>query len=317
MAAGASRRTRRPGNAQRSRLGTEGRTTISLGQELGQRLAAVATAEGLSAMEAVRRAVSDYVEFREAASVARDGMAAGALRILQASRKLDNPFQQLVAHWRLARTDRLFEEIAAFRGDLDAWPAEVYLFRVLTELLQPLGANDELLIVSNLGFWSSSASSGDSSIGRAFSGVYLAAQEEAVSRGLVLHRVFLLAEHERSSDELTQHREFLTRVQRQYPNQVRVEMRVFDNLAEARMRLGHFAVIRRGYDKATKIDEGCMVVEPVYYGSSENIHLRLRFSRGSGEKDQDTRFYLDRFSQAALGAVSVLTTDEVPEQRGR
>ena len=276
---------------------------MSIGPELGSNLARVASTEGISAMEAIRRAVAEYVERRPTRWPVDRGAADSALQLLKTADRLANPYQIKVASWRLSRTLRFIEGVAAQRADIDAWPPGVYLFRILTEILSALDEGDQVLIVTNLRFWD--AGKADGVVDSHLAGAYLAAQEEAINRRMALHRVFLLGLDDPLA-HLGSHLAFLRRLQPIHGNRVRVDYRRFANVDDAVTRLGNFVIVRRPTDSGG--DSGCMVIEPVYYGTvatAANVHLRILFSHGPGAVDPETRFFLDRFTEAATGAVSL------------
>ena len=275
-------------------------------------------------MELIREAVLRYVEAAEKGQTEVDDPANDGRTLASLTDPLPNPYQDMVARWRLDRTLRQMSDLAAYRLELDAWPADIYLLRVLTELHQRLGALDEFLVVTNLQFWHDATAPKDSSFLAPESGsLYLAAQEQAVVNRMRLYRVFLVDPTVRNQCGLRQHREFLERVTAKEPLlDVKVHFREFDDLDNAKLHLGHFAVIRRRKQPGTQLgqndaDGGCMVVEPVYYAAGKISHLRLLFSRGSGHEDANVKFYIDRFFNAAEGSKSIEVLADNHQQSGR
>jgi hypothetical protein len=122
--------------------------------------------------------------------------------------RLIGRYQKMVAAWRLARAQRQIQQVAASQIEIDMWPAEIYLLKMLTELFQSLGSRDQLCVVSNLHFWSVR---GDerSLLTPDLQAHFLAAQEQAVRAGLRLHRVFLLRRDDINANELTRHVRFV------------------------------------------------------------------------------------------------------------
>ncbi len=277
------------------------RTTLTLPNELSEQLKELATHEGVPLVELARRAVERYVQTETAGAKSADGAdpVAQALRILAGTERLTNPYQRLVGQWRLARAERQIVEVAASKMDIDMWPAEIYLLKILGELFQSLRQHDHLCVVSNLHFWA--LHSDESSLLKPELQVhYLAAQEQAVRAGMRLHRVFLLRPNETSANELREHVRFVRRLRDQPgAGRVDVEYRVFEN-DRALQHYGHFACIRRFSADSDSVDQGCMVAEPIYYQSQ--VHLRLLFSVGPSDADPLTKSYVDLFQQAARGA---------------
>ena len=87
-------------------------------------------------------------------------------------------------------------------------------------------------------------------------------------------------------------------------------------------RLGHFAFVRRwkkttvepnSSKPTTGDDSGCMVVEPNYDATRRINALNFIFSDGPGNRDSDTRFYIDRFVQAASMSQDL---SELPASKG-
>jgi hypothetical protein len=278
------------------------RTTLSLPLELGQQIESIANRRGVSLVEVAREAIEHHVRIQNAEEAEKPGdPVVLARRILEDATRLENPYQALVASWRLSRAQRQVEGIAASKLEIDLWPGEIYLLRILTELLQNLEARDSMYVVSNLHFWKH----GDGSLlTRDSTTHYLTAQEQAIRRGIRLRRVFLLGPAETNAPELLAHAEFLRRARSVAADseQVSVKFRVFDNVENALLQYGHFACLRRLGTEAEPVDEGCMVAEPIYYGPAKQVHLRLLFSRGSGTADALTKSYIDRFLQADEGA---------------
>jgi hypothetical protein len=280
------------------------RTTLSMRQEWGQRLDAIARSQQMSTMDAARLAVQRWVLFHEA--VKDPGVAEHAQRVLEHSLELRNPYQRMVATWRLARAEHQVADIAHSSLDLEAFSAEVYLVRVLTELLDGLGEHDEFLTTTNLGFWHAA---GGSFMGPERSGLYLAAQTRAIDRGMKLHRVFLLDKQQINSPDLQQHHAF---VERHRSNKhVHVEYKECVNVDEGVSQFGHFACIRRRLTTSDDLeDEGCLIVEPVAFPTTL---LRMLFSSGASRNDRRTKFYVERFFSAAQGAVSLDRIDRKPQ----
>lgn len=292
------------------------RTTLSIDGEYEAKLEHLAEVRGISVGEVIRTAVRHYLESEQATQSGRSSATEQARKLIEISRGLNNPYQKLVGSWRLSRTERQLSDIAGLRVELDVWPAEIYLLRVLTELLQKFGPHDEFLVVTNLQFWHDAASPSPSSFfGPESAGLYLSAQGEAIARGMRLHRVFLLSDEDLRlrTCGLKQHRRFVTDLRKHYPQHsehVQVRYKSFPSIDDARMRIGHFACIRWRNTPGTSLpasepDEGCLIVEPVYYAPGKISHLRLLFSNGPSHTDPVVKFYLDRFLQAADGSEPV------------
>src|SRR5262249_47874325 len=120
------------------------RTTVSLSPETGIRLMTVAKRENASPMHLMQRAIEAYLDSEDpqggkvkATEIAR--------RLVGSTRIFENPYQDLVAHWRLCRTDRQLGDIAAYQFDLEAWSADIYLMRILSELLSRYDSRDVFL----------------------------------------------------------------------------------------------------------------------------------------------------------------------------
>jgi hypothetical protein len=316
------------------------RTTLSLPEQTGKRLKMMAKQQGITVLQVVRRAIEEYgrpelLNMAEGGSIARQQ----ARSLLELTQEFENPYQEKLASWRIARTRRQIADVRASRLELDAWPAEIYLLRVLTELLQKLGDGDEFLVATNLGFWrtasaaesaqkqSATASDGSLSamalppslLGPESSALYLSAQRDAVARGMRLKRVFLLSKKDSTTGAaaLDMHRRLLHDLDDEQRRRVQICCRVVDDLDAAVVRTGHFACVRRINSAATPFsvlepDFGAFVVEPVYQGHHIR-HLRLLFSQGQSSQDDPTvKFYLDRFF-AAADELATIPLDQIPE----
>lgn len=283
------------------------RSTLSLSDDLGVRIASVADDLKISLMEATRLAVQHYVSFYEAAAhSAPKSASTPAQKIIGNVLNLNtNPYQDLVAAWRLRRTERQVGQIVASELKLDAWPAEVYLLRVLTELLRELDEHDEFLVVTNLRFWTEFSGSGDT-LGTE-SAAFLAAQQEAIGRGMRLLRLFLLSPEDCNErrETLRPHYEFARCCAEKHPDRVALRFLSCDEIDDAILRIGHFAAIRRRDHQGAGLpapegDKGCLVVEPLYCAPGKKIkELRFLFSRGASHEDAVVQHYLDRVLQAA------------------
>jgi len=274
------------------------RTTLSLDAELSAALADFARAEGIAEPEAARLAITRALAGRRIhASTRGTSRQLDQLRLLSA--QLPNPYQDMLARWRLGRTERYLTSIGAFHLELDAAPPERYLMNILRELLHRLGPEDEFLTVTNVDFWADDDTTRAESVA-----LYLNAQLEAINRGMRLSRVFVLGQgEERSERALERHRRFLQAVDAMDKSKnVRVAMRLISG-AEA-VGLGHFACVRRmGADalpfSQMSPDAGCLVVEPLYERGCIS-RLKLLFSRNhSSHEDLEVKLYLDRFFQIA------------------
>jgi hypothetical protein len=286
------------------------RTTLSMSDELGERLARVAEAQKVSSMEAARLAVQQYVESSELAMKFPNRRSIEpARKIVNAAQQLSvNEYQDIVAKWRLDRTESQIDGIEHFDLKLDAWPAPVYLARVLSDLHTQFDEHDEFGVITNLGFWGdlSSGPLGTDSRG------YLSAQERAVQRGMRLLRIFLIAEGnaKKALPQLRLHQKFAERCTKGFPNRVVLKYLTapksnFESVIE---QVGHFACVRRRRQPAESLpsfdpDEGCLIVEPTYDRSGKMIKdLRLLFSRGPSHEDPNIQPYVDRLLQAEANA---------------
>jgi hypothetical protein len=302
----------------------EVRTTLSIRGDLGSRLNAIARAGRLTPLQVVRRAIEEWVELTEREGAPAIGKERSALaegrEMLSEMRGFRNPYQEIVAAWRLKRTRSHVAAIAGHHLELDAWNAEDYLLRVLRELTDRLGERDEVLILSNATFWNAADSPNAASpFGHDSATRYLAAQEAAIGRGVGLSRVLLLSRDELFSRfaSLEQQRQFLEQARRTAGAHVRVCCRIYPDAAvreAARAALGHFALIRRRATAITEVpsrdpDVGAMIVEPVYLNqdSSRIVKLRFQFSRGPGDGDPIVREYVNHFFEADRGAVPIDT----------
>lgn len=277
------------------------RTTLSLPEDLHAGLEKFAAERGISFLGGVRLALRQVVE----SSFGNDSSNPTVLvlrQLAEIDRSFANPYQSFIARWRLERVLRQLEEISAFKFDLEVWPAEIYSLRVLTELHQGFTEKDEFLVVTNLNFWHETGFFGPES-----SGLYLAAQEAAIARGLRLVRVFLLTD-----DDITSHKEclrahgrFLSGIRNRYPSllkNVSVRFKRCSNIDDGLLQIGHFACVRRRNTPSKQLpsrdpDEACVVLEPVYQRRRLS-HLRFLFSRGSSQDDPAIKFFVDRFLQA-------------------
>jgi len=310
------------------------RTTLSLDPNLANRLRKFALQERLSETEAARRAVELGLPPLKLQGPGSAGFH--ARQLLSLVGPMSNPYQDFAASWRLDRARRQLAEISTFALDLDAWSAELYLLRILAELLHQFGPDDEFLTVTNLDFWSeayprSGDAEGDhflghigapgdpgvpiraeppsrSALSRDSAAHYLTAQKEAIFRGMRLSRLILLSPKElkERTGDLLIHKRFLDEVRAheagRFSSRATVQYKVVDEIA--RERIGHFACIRRlkSVDRLStplERDDGCLVVEPEYRAGVIS-NLKLLFSRGSSSHDDPrVKFYIDRFFQAS------------------
>jgi len=282
------------------------RTTVSISEDLHPRLDQVVKSQNLSVLDGIREAIKQYVEGFEVGCGIGNGRAAHGIRqIAEVSRTFKNPYQDILANWRVSRTLRQLDAVASYRLDLEAWPAEIYLMKVLTEVMRRLDSRDEYLTITNLRFWRDTMLAGRTGSDCTYEHFYLKAQEEAVSLGMRLHRIFLICADELESDAyiLVPHKCFLERMAKKYPGQVKVEFVRCSNLNDWLLRFGHFACVRRrdqlNSKNTSNRDCGCLVVEPMYDATARMTSLRFLCSRGSGDEDSETNFYIDRFGQAA------------------
>jgi hypothetical protein len=279
------------------------RTTVSLPRDLYERFKTAWRAKGLTPPDAFREAVAHFLRSLESEGKEAIGAKSQAQKVLAVftEEAFANPYQELLAAWRLARTQQQIDGIASTRLDLDAWPADIYLMKVLSELLRKFDERDQFFVVTNLSFWGENT---------AFDHFYLLAQEDAISRGMTLHRIFLLSDAETKNvpEGLRTHLDFLQRVKNaegvKNTDRVKVEFVSSKDLKEDLLRYGHYACIRRRVDGTRNVrdlgtDAGCLVVEPAYDATQRITRLRFVCSRGTGDQDTETRFYIDRFQQLA------------------
>jgi hypothetical protein len=314
------------------------RTTLSLTNETGGKLKARAKQMGMTPLQAVRLAVEQFVADARAGDDERSGAAnRHALSLANLTQRFENPYQEILAAWRMSRTrHQITDLMTGFRLDLDAWPAEIYLLRVLTELLHTLGRGDEFLVITNVGFWlhASAAEAGEAAAtevspstpfrshlvlkpASAAQHQYLAAQRQAVARGMRLSRLFLLSQDEwqYGTRGLDVHRRFVQDMDDDERSRVRLRCRRVDDMDAAIAYIGHFACIRRVANDSPLFspshpDAGALVVEPVYKGRHIR-QLRLLLSRGESGSHDPTRDYLARFFAAADEATTI-PLDQVP-----
>ena len=242
----------------------------------------------------------------------REQILSEARTVLDSVSRLDNHYQNVLATWRLARTLRQIQAIGNRRLDLEAWPADIYLSKILSELMRALDGNDEYCTITNSSFWG-----GIDEDVKAADHPFLLAHEQAVDRGLRVSRIFLLEEgdvrrfaesrtttdeSDRTRRELERHWKFQTRMDVRFPGRVHTAFLFAKDLHQALSRYGHFALIRRWSEQNdsqdSRADLGCMIVEPNYGLTGMITNLRFIFSLGPGDSDPDTSFYIDRFAQA-------------------
>lgn len=286
------------------------RTTVSLSEDAAKRLQACATARRESPLAVIRLAVQQFLDAETGTEVSGESSAiTQARRLVEASRGLTNPYQEILGAWRIDRTARQMFEIRGFRLGLDAHPPEQYLLNILTEVLQKLGQLDDFLVVTDPAFWRAASGTSQGVFGPESAKMYLTAQKNAVAKGMGLIRVFQLSSREEVHDPVMQpHRQFLAEL-KQEKAKVDVRWRVVDDLNDpAKPRIRQFACVRRRPKPDATLthtdpDDGCLVVEPVYYSGSGIIKdLRFLFSHGSSHDDMAVKFYLDRFFHALDGA---------------
>jgi hypothetical protein len=286
------------------------RTTVSLPKDLFWRFQeAVARRRVPTSNEAYAQAIRSWLQQPSSTDGAiPDDFTHNAEVILESVGELENPYQKTVAAWRIRRTRRQITGIQSRRLDLDAWSADVYLTRILSELIREMGPDNEYCTITTLSFWEhldEDAVTADHP--------FLAAQEEAVLNGMRIHRIFLLNDDlkdPRAVRELQRHQQFAAEVSKSAPGKVRVGY-VRSNEGKALLSaFGHFALIRRWSAfssdvKSTDSDGGCMVVEPNYNAAGRITSLRFLFSDGPGNRDPDTKFYIDRFLRAASSSADL------------
>jgi hypothetical protein len=292
----------------------EVRTTLSIRGNLAELLKKRARDEDLKPIQAVRRAIDKWLHepnVQPEGGTGRDRTAATEAReLINAAAAFDNPYQEIVAAWRIARTRSQVAGISGHHLELDAWNAEDYLLRVLREVIDSLGSSDEMLILSNTAFWCA-ASSAANPFGHESASRYLNAQQQRIAEGMGLCRILLVSEDDlvNHRDILVQQKTFLREAAVTEPGRVKVQCKVYptrDILSAARESLGHFALVRRRATPITEVpsrepDQGALIVEPVYYDRESNriTRLRFRFSRGSSHEDPIFREYLNQFFEVA------------------
>ena len=298
-----------------SEASTALRTTLSIRGEFGLRLSDVARRKNMSSLEVVRKAVEEYVAAAETAERDREAgrtAAMEAAEIVRLSPALPNPFQDVVATLRLARATHQMQEISDNHLELEAWDADDYLLRILTELVDKLTPADEFLVVSNLRFWSSAAGPESKAFTNKSALRYLDSQRQAVEAGMALHRIILLTTEEVSGKCLEIHQEFLNNFSENPAVRIeRVEYPDANSLQTARNSIGHYAYIRRRDAPVTAVpsrepDLAALVVEPEYFEGTNTINkMHFRFSRGPSHTDRTFKKYIEGFQLAAGKATSV------------
>lgn len=265
----------------------------------------------------MQQAIQQFVEFEEL--VARGSETPEqARRLVQISGRFDNPYQHLLAKWRIGRAETQADSISQHHFELDVSPPEVYLLRILTAVLEELGAQDEYLVVTTGNFWHN-ASGADSirSRGSKSATDYLDAQIDAISRGMRLYRVILL-DGKNDSEDLVLHEKFFRDVRTKFPeyaNNVQVNTR---DVKDLKSPSRPFACVRRRSTPGAGVpaegpDEGCLIVEPHYSPADTISDLRFVFSNGPSHDDVRVRDYVERFLAAMDGSVSV--ESGLPEPR--
>src|SRR5260221_6336094 len=112
------------------------RTTVSIPEDLFKRFSTTAESLDISLPEAFRQAVTQFLNLNESSESDAQGAHRLAHKFLESIRSLPNPYQELVADWRLVRTAGQVDQIVEARLDLEAWPAHTYLTKVLSSLLE-------------------------------------------------------------------------------------------------------------------------------------------------------------------------------------
>jgi hypothetical protein len=290
------------------------RTTLSLPAETGSQLEELARSEDASVLQIIRAALNRYLAAHEVPEPSGSEAAREARSIIHITREFNNPYQELVGSWRVTRTHRQLQAIGHYQLDLDAWSAETYLMKILTDLIHNLDENDDFLTITNTRFWSETATPRKTGfLGRESEHFYLGAQREAIAKGMRLHRVFVISEQnmDENRNVLRKHRDFLESFSGDLRGRVNVGVvTIPDNLDEALRHYGHFACLRRGRgaDSASLAegsDDGCLIVRPMYDAAARITSLRFIFSRGAGNRDADTKFYIDRFREAENDSDSI------------
>jgi predicted transcriptional regulator len=269
------------------------RTTVTIPKELFTRFDALAESLGIFQPEAFRQAVTQFLNLHEADKKEVQAAQQLARTLLERARTLQNPYQQLVCDWRLARTGGQIDQIMEARLDLEAWPAHTYLTKVLSGLLEKFNANDQFFTITTLAFWKDAL----------VDTFYLQEQVEAVKRGMTLKRIFLLRddEREKAPEALRPHYEFL----KKFPLNGPVDVRYVNSQPPESHKLDHFALIRRRKDRNVSVetdgDQGCMLVEPAYDFGGTITRLRFLFSNDDQPRSHDSeiRFHISRFQRFA------------------
>lgn len=285
------------------------RTTVSLPLPLSEQFHAVCKHRSLSTSAGFRAAVEHFVQLFGADHRQKSGAQKMAHEVLESTQFFSNPYQQTMALWRLARTQGQLDSIGSFRLELDAWSADIYLMKVLSELLKDFDERDSFFTITNLAFWRGAGPGGhllNEPGSQSDHEFYLQAQKAAVSKGLRIHRIFLIDREDRDGIEahLAPHLKFQEELEEHYKGKVTVSFLANGRLQDLIRRFGHFAYVRRRLESqagtvSSAEDAGTLIVEPAYDPMAVIRSLRFIFSRGSGNEDPITSYYLDRFQQAA------------------
>jgi len=265
------------------------RTTVTFPPDLYDSLASHSTPMNDMVVEAVRHWI-------DAGRLAGDNHVAKRVRdlwkaIVEAE-DFKNPYQKLAVNWRAQRVVQQIEGIRSVRRlNLEAFSAEVYLMRVIEELMSDLKEGDVYCTVTNVPFWRGTSNERQ---GVNNADLFLRAQEAAVGRGMQLKRVFLILSDDNTElvkGEMKRQRCFQKRLE-QIPN-ARAETGFYhvNHLGRdsAITEYGHFGLVR----KESNGNE-CMVIQPIYQGEQIR-NLEIIFSEGSGFQDHDTRKYINQF----------------------
>lgn len=261
------------------------------------------------ATEQIRRALTHFLSDTRDQSEASESI--DALLDDLRSKRFPNPFQARIADWRVRRTSNMVASISNSDWQLDTLsPSEyaVYIFAAIVDVLRP---GEEYCTVSNSRFW-------------AFQDInrlaFLRANVSAALKGANIKRVILVPKadlndpsyREQTLNVLERHLAACHDVATSGRGTMSVRVRAVDDISDALVHFGHFAVARvlTGTSHLQSEDRGGLVVVPRYanWKNTDSINaVRLLFSRGSVRNDTDTRDYLEKYDAAESSAADIET----------
>jgi hypothetical protein len=175
-------------------------------------------------------------------------------------RQFDNPFQDRLAAWRIARASQDVQGIQGHEWTLETRSSENYIAYMFTEVMNMLDEGDEYCTVTNMEFWK------NSTVQESF----LKANLEASLRGVEIRRVFLINREDWLSKTrspalrriIQQHVKASDIVEGHASGHISTRYLLSKNYSSEYNKFRHFGLARR---RRIELDlSGSMLLEPNY-----------------------------------------------------